>query len=94
MGDGAIRYSDTGVGPYCKSSRFTVEVSVLSATRYEDLPDSARQRMGLAEGQQNVLVRVVLRDLDRTLTAAEANLLRDRIYAGLHQGSVHEWAAR
>ncbi len=70
------------------------EVSVLSATRYEDLPDSARQRMGLAEGQQNVLVRVVLRDLDRTLTAAEANLLRDRIYAGLHQGSVHEWAAR
>ena len=69
------------------------EVSVLSATRYGDLPDSARQRMGLREGQQNVLVRVVLRDLDRTLTAAEANLLRDRIYAGLHQGSVHEWAA-
>jgi phenylalanyl-tRNA synthetase alpha chain len=35
---------------------------------------------------------VVLRDLDRTLTAHEANVLRDRIYAGLHRGDVAEWA--
>ena len=35
-----------------------------------------------------------LRDLDRTLTASEANLLRDRIYAALHRGTAHEWAAR
>jgi len=26
------------------------------------------------------------RDLERTLTAAEANRLRDRVYAGLHTG--------
>ena len=38
--------------------------------------------------------RPVLRDLGRTLTAAEANELRDRIYAGLHEGSAYEWAGR
>jgi len=35
--------------------------------------------MGLRPGQKNALLRVVLRDLDRTLTAAAANALRDRI---------------
>jgi len=68
------------------------EVSVLSETPYRDLPDSARRRMGVREDQKNMLVRVVLRDLDRTLTAHDANVLRDRIYAGLHRGDVAEWA--
>jgi phenylalanyl-tRNA synthetase alpha chain len=40
-----------------------------------------------------VLVRVVLRHLERTLTDGEANSLRDRIYAAVHQGTRHEWAA-
>ena len=65
---------------------------MLSRTGYSDLPDSARRRMGVRDDQQNMLVRVVLRDLERTLTATEANLLRDRIYAGLHEGGVAEWA--
>jgi hypothetical protein len=39
--------------------------------------------------------RIVLRALGRTLTAAaEANRLRDDVYEALHQGAVHEWAAR
>jgi phenylalanyl-tRNA synthetase alpha chain len=68
------------------------EVRVLGETRYEELPDSARIRMGMTPGQKNILLRLSLRDLDRTLTADEANILRDRIYAGLHEGSAHEWA--
>jgi phenylalanyl-tRNA synthetase alpha chain len=47
--------------------------------------------MGL--DQWNVLLQIVLRDLDRTLTAEEANRLRDRVYAALHEGSVHVWAS-
>jgi phenylalanyl-tRNA synthetase alpha chain len=39
-------------------------------------------------------VRVVLRHLERTLTDEEANRLHDRIYAALHHGSAHQWAAR
>jgi hypothetical protein len=34
----------------------------------------------------------VLRDLERTLTDQEANQLRDRIYAAIHQGAAHQWA--
>ncbi|MDQ7906015.1 hypothetical protein RB614_15995 [Phytohabitans sp. ZYX-F-186] len=67
------------------------EIVVRSETGYAELPDSARARMGLRPGQKNVLLRVVLRDLTRTLTSAEANALRDRIYAGLHEGEEHEW---
>jgi phenylalanyl-tRNA synthetase alpha chain len=70
------------------------EVAVLAETPYEGLPESARQRMGLRPGQKNVLLRVVLRDLSRTLTAAQGNAIRDRIYAGLHEGSAYEWTAR
>jgi phenylalanyl-tRNA synthetase alpha chain len=37
-------------------------------------------------------VRVVLRDLDKTLTNQAANALRDRIYHALHQGTEYQWA--
>jgi phenylalanyl-tRNA synthetase alpha chain len=69
-------------------------VAVVSRTDHAALPAAARARIGLAPGQHNLLVRVVLRDLERTLTAAEANSLRDRIYAALHRGAAHQWAAR
>ena len=42
---------------------------------------------------ENLLVRVVLRHPTRSLAKAEANALRDRIYAALHEGSEWEWAA-
>jgi phenylalanyl-tRNA synthetase alpha chain len=67
-------------------------VEVLTDTPSEALPAGARVRLGIRPGQRNVLVRVVLRDLERTLTAQEANALRDQIYAVLHEGPVHEWA--
>ena len=69
------------------------EVTVRTETGYADLPEAARARMGLRPGQKNVLLRVVLRDLRRTLTSDEANALRDRVYAALHEGSAYEWAA-
>ena len=69
-------------------------LEVLSETAYGDLPDAARERLGIAAGQKNVLVRVVLRDLERTLTDAEANELRDAVYAAIHEGEVWTWATR
>lgn len=61
------------------------EVVVLSETRYADLPPAARARLGMTSAQKNVLLRVILRPYDHTLTSAEANELRDRIYAGLRR---------
>jgi phenylalanyl-tRNA synthetase alpha chain len=69
------------------------EVVIVSETAYADLPARAVERMGMTPAHKNVLVRVVLRPLDHTLTDAEANVLRDRVYAALHLGAQHEWAA-
>ena len=69
------------------------EVAVLSTTLAEDLPPRAAARLGIRPGQQNLLVRIVLRGLDRTLSDEDANELRDRIYALLHRGGRHLWAA-
>jgi phenylalanyl-tRNA synthetase alpha chain len=67
-------------------------VEVLSVAYPAELPEAARRRLGMAAGQKNVLLRVVLRDLHRTLTAEEANELRDEVYAALHRGARHQWA--
>lgn len=69
-------------------------VQVLSETPCSALPPAAVKRLGISPGQKNVLVRVVLRALDRTLTHDECNTLRDDIYAALHKGTAWEWAAR
>ena len=70
------------------------EVAELAETPYDRLPPQAVDRLGIGPQQKNVLVRVVLRHLERTLTDEEANRMRDRVYAALHRGSVQQWAAR
>ncbi len=69
------------------------EVTVLSETPCSELPPQAVNRLGARVDQKNVLVRVVLRDLDRTLTDSEANDMRNRIYLALHHGTAFEMAA-
>ena len=68
------------------------EVRIVSETPCAELPPKARGRLGAREDQKNVLLRVVLSDLDRTLTHGEANLLRDIAYAAVHEGTEHVWA--
>jgi phenylalanyl-tRNA synthetase alpha chain len=69
-------------------------LTVLARTPHERLPAPARARLGTRPGQDNLLLRMVLRPLDRTLTDAEANAVRDRAYAALHEGPHHEWASQ
>ncbi|MEZ0115760.1 phenylalanyl-tRNA synthetase beta subunit [Catenulispora sp. EB89] len=58
-----------------------------------EILSQALSRLGASVDQRNLLVRVVLRRLDRTLTDTEANRLRDRVYAAIHEGTVFQWAA-
>jgi phenylalanyl-tRNA synthetase alpha chain len=67
-------------------------VEVVSETPLSELPAAAQERLGIAPGQKNVLVRLTLRHPSRTLTDADANRLRDAVYAALHQGSAWQWA--
>lgn len=69
-------------------------VEVVSSTSYADLPPAAVARLGIAPAQHNLLVRITLRALDRTLTHAECNALRDEVYAAIHAGTVRQWALR
>lgn len=71
---------------------YVESVQILQRTPCAALPRQALTRLGARPDQDNLLVRVVLRGLDRTLTGQDANALRDRVYAALHQGSVHQWS--
>lgn len=72
---------------------YVEDLMVLDETPAPQVPRAAAARLGLQPHQKNVLLRVVLRPVDHTLTNAEANVLRDRIYAALHEGAAHQWAA-
>jgi phenylalanyl-tRNA synthetase alpha chain len=68
------------------------EVGILSETPHDELPPPAIARLGLRPGQKNVLLRVILRHPERSIGVDEGNELRDRIYAAVHEGTVHVWA--
>lgn len=65
-------------------------VEVLGRTAHEELPDAARARLGTRDGQVNLLLRIILRPIDRTLTADQANGIRNEIYRAVHEGPVME----
>lgn len=66
-------------------------VEILAQTPCAQLPTKALARLGARPDQNNVLLKVVLRHLERTLNDHEANVLRDRIYAAVHRGSPGHW---
>jgi phenylalanyl-tRNA synthetase alpha chain len=67
-------------------------VDILQQTPCSALPAPALGRLGAHRDQKNLLIRVVLRHFDKTLSNHEANVVRDRIYAALHQGTTEQWA--
>lgn len=65
-------------------------LDVLGRTTHEELPEAARARLGTQDGQVNILLRIVLRPIDRTLTSDQANAIRNAIYRAVHEGPVLE----
>jgi phenylalanyl-tRNA synthetase alpha chain len=65
------------------------EVAVLSETPYDKLPVQAIERIGMLQGQKNMLIRVIFRSHERTLTQEEVNRMRDQIYKAVHQGNKY-----
>lgn len=63
------------------------EMQVKGRWQISDLPIQAIERLGLLPGQENVLLRVVLRDCSRSITTAEANALYSKIQSALHEGA-------
>ncbi|CAN7487708.1 hypothetical protein LJR078_003425 [Arthrobacter sp. LjRoot78] len=69
----------------------TLEIKAVTPTA--ELPPAAVDRLRMGPGDVNVLLRLALQPLDRTLTDEQANRLRDRVYVALHQGKVQELIA-
>lgn len=65
-------------------------LDVLGRTTHAELHEAARARLGTQEGQVNLLLRIVLRPIDRTLTSDQANVIRNVIYRAIHEGPVLE----
>jgi phenylalanyl-tRNA synthetase alpha chain len=75
-----------------EAATFVESVQILSQTPCSQLPGPALARLGARTDQKNILVRIVLRHLERTLTDQDANVLRDRVYAAVHEGTAYQWA--
>lgn len=67
-------------------------VQVLSETPAAQLPPQAVERLGLEAGQKNLLIRLTIRHPTRSISQAEANALRNRVYQTVHRGKVLIWA--
>ncbi len=61
-------------------------VELLSETEHSKLNKTAREKLGIKLSQKNVLVRITLRDLNRTLTKEEANKIYEKIYKKVNYG--------
>lgn len=67
---------------------FLIEnVKIISRTKYEDLVPIAREKLGAQPGQDNVLVNIMLRHPDSTMTKKQANELYDAAYPKLNRGT-------
>ncbi len=62
-------------------------VELLSETEYPQLNEIAKKKLGIKKDQKNVLVRITLRNLNRTLTAEEANKIYRVIYKKVNYGN-------
>lgn len=57
-----------------KNADIVEVIEILSETPYEKLPEQAKKRLGIQPEQKNILLRIILRALDRTLTTEEMNI--------------------
>lgn len=64
------------------------EVQILSETAYDDLLEIAREHLGCQPDQKNVLVRITLRHLERSITNNEANEIYKQVYDQINKGTA------
>lgn len=62
------------------------EIKLVAQTSYHDLPEVARKRLGIQPGQDNYLVRIILRHPSRSIPTEEANDVYKNLYGQIHEG--------
>jgi phenylalanyl-tRNA synthetase alpha chain len=64
------------------------QVVIISETKYEDLLEHVRERLGMTDNMKNILLRVIICPLDKAMTKTEANEIYTHLYSKLHQGNI------
>jgi len=64
------------------------DVQIISEASYDELPEKIRERLGINSMQKNLLVRITLRHLERTITNDEANQIYEQVYAKINYGTA------
>lgn len=62
------------------------ELSVKGRWSFDELPAATIERLGIVRGQENLILRVVLRDHAQSITVQQAQALFDDILSALHRG--------
>lgn len=62
-------------------------IEIIQVIRSGELSESVRNRLGCEINMKNILVRITLRHLEKTLTKAEANILYEKIYKKVNYGN-------
>lgn len=62
-------------------------VEIMGQTTYLELPEKVRERLGCNSLQKNVLVRITLRHLERSITNEEANQIYEQVYSKINKGT-------
>lgn len=68
-------------------SELLEQVEILERTPFGKLNPIARKKLGALEEQDNILVKIILRHPDKTLTKERANELYDLAYPKLNKGT-------
>lgn len=63
------------------------DVQIISEASYGELPEKIRERLGINSKQKNLLVRITLRHLERTITNDEANKIYEQVYNKINKGT-------
>ncbi len=63
-------------------------VTIVSETKYMDLPPHVRERLGMNTNMKNILLSIVICPLDKTMTKVEANEIYTYLYDKLHKGII------
>ena len=69
-----------------ENSYLIENISILSETQIGEMHPNAVERLGICDGQKNVLVRVILCHPDRTLTTREGSVMYGIAYPLVHHG--------
>ena len=70
-----------------ETEKIIESIKVINETKYEKLPNVAIERLGMNNSQKNVLLKITIRDLNKTLLSKEANEIYSEIYQIIHQGN-------